>query len=447
MHLPKHCNECNEDFCIPLDDSLKDVRKHCLLCCQPSHACPKNLIDYANELNFPLWLCSECMENRLSPHIKFLEDLPPPIISPQHPPTNSPLSTSPPHSHTPPPSHTPPLSHKPPLSHTPSLSSSPLPSPQPSPSPQTQKQDQILQLSPDLIQVMTDTPHTSPEYAKTLFDLAASALLGEHLPSLPEDVNPTSQTIPINTNITPPPITKSPSTSLQSTFPRNKPLPHSTPSITNHPKSHIPPKSYHKPNKIRQKRFSGSICLNLKNGNCQFGMSGEKNGKCPHPHPNFCIPYLKHGLTMPNGCQKGSTCHLWHATYICINSARTNKCLTPNCKFFHHSKCIRPAIGTTNQPQNTHTNLRNHFFRSSKWPLQIHQRFIPPLMSINTNPLRYTRNGNRFLNQNSLSHLDTPKFTPVQIHHPRTPHPIHPKDLEYMIHHMILKQLNSPTLH
>ena len=86
MHLPKHCNECNEEFCIPLDDPLMDVRKYCLLCCQPSHACPKNLINKDNEPKFPLWLCSECMENRKSANIQFLEDLPPPPAQAQEVP-------------------------------------------------------------------------------------------------------------------------------------------------------------------------------------------------------------------------------------------------------------------------------------------------------------------------------------------------------------------------
>ena len=37
------------------------------------------------------------------------------------------------------------------------------------------------------------------------------------------------------------------------------------------------------------------ICKKLVHGTCEFGLSGQSNGKCPNPHPQPCLGWKKNG--------------------------------------------------------------------------------------------------------------------------------------------------------
>ena len=122
----------------------------------------------------------------------------------------------------------------------------------------------------------------------------------------------------------------------------------------------------------KMNRPKRKICHYLANGICKFGATGRRNGVCPRYHPELCIPFVHFGNTKENGCNKGSTCLLWHPPYYCKNSAKYLSCDRPKCQYYHHPGCVRPSVSqnkTTPKPSDhTHSNFDPH-----------HHRFSPPL--------------------------------------------------------------------
>ena len=76
--LPKKCNTCQDDYNIPLNDKDREKRNYCLTCGQGSHICNQNEVNKINSDNLePLWLCSQCMNRLVAPHIKLLDPMSP----------------------------------------------------------------------------------------------------------------------------------------------------------------------------------------------------------------------------------------------------------------------------------------------------------------------------------------------------------------------------------
>ena len=79
------------------------------------------------------------------------------------------------------------------------------------------------------------------------------------------------------------------------------------------------------------------LCKDFLRGKCKFGISGQRGGSCPSPHPNVCLRHLHNGAHK-GGCDKKKTgCQKFHVR-VCSRSYKEKECFNPRCKAPYHLK-------------------------------------------------------------------------------------------------------------
>ena len=275
----KNCTSCSSEYCVPYNDNNRAKRKYCFICGQGSHICNDNSTTLDIDKGFePTWICSACYQNSTAPFIAYLSTLIPPI--------------------------------------TPSQASSFSPTPTPE---QIESFVSLYANSTPLLaspaQNPTDAPLPTLEESINTLPTPAEPLPDGNPTILSTATNP-DPLFSTNCLDSPDPLSKKDST-----------IPLATTTNTT-PKD---PKSTNIPNKI---------CPYLIEGTCIYGRKGSRNGiSCPYFHPAVCHQYLNYGTTSPDGCQKGTSCGRWHATYLCKKLSCWSSMQEPILQLFPPTRC------------------------------------------------------------------------------------------------------------
>ena len=91
------------------------------------------------------------------------------------------------------------------------------------------------------------------------------------------------------------------------------------------------------------------ICKFYKQGRCRHGISGRKDGTCDYAHPKPCPKLLSNGTNSRRGCNKGSSCSLFHPQ-MCYRSLKDRICVRSDCKFMHVKGTKRSEPQEVNEP-------------------------------------------------------------------------------------------------